>query len=344
MRIYKNILMLSACAALAAACDSKEKECPCGPEGGESGTEKVRLAAVHETEVQVSRAGFPNAQRIGVVAAYYNGGNVDWMSYNDINDAVATAGASDVNGVYPFTWDAQRYWPLDNSELVFLAYSPHSSDNPGVTLRADRTTLDLSLQQNDMPDVMYASNNAAPVPYRKNPAEVVDLGMFKHVFSQVTVKVVTDDGDTPDPLVKLTSLKVNTTKRNASFKLLEGDGGLHLWADENFSYSVYSGSYDFSTTPFAGTVFVYPGTEDFTTVSVVLQDGDIPEPVEREFLITDFENTASPGTPIVFGRAQNTTLTIKVTRKTIQNPGNEFNLQGMVTDWIPKGDFGTIIN
>lgn len=349
MRTYKNILILLACAAMAASCGSKDPDdCGCDNPGEGNNTEQqakeaIMLSGIHDTEVMVTRADFPNAKRIGVVAAYYNGGNTDWMSYNDINNAVATAG-TDNSGIYPFTWDTQRYWPLDNSELVFMAYSPHSSDSPGVTLRADRTTLDLSLQQ-DMPDVMYASNNAAPVPYRKNPLQVVDLGTFKHVFSQVTVKVESDDEDLPSPLITLTSLQLNTTKRNATLKLPEGDSGLHLWADEAFAYDMYTGSYDFSSTPYTSSVFVYPETEDVTSISVKLKDGDLPDLVEKVFSINpDFDNTTSPGDPIVFERAKNTTLTIKVSRKTIQNPDEEFNLQGEVTDWIPKGDFGITIN
>lgn len=351
MKLYNIIITLFACAAMAACGSSKDDDCGCntGDNGnnnsnGEEQSEQILLSAIPELELitdPATRADFPNAKRIGVVATYHNGGVHDWLAYNDINNEAATA-KTPVSGTYPFAWQNQKYWPLDNSELVFLAYSPHSSDNAGVTLRADRVTLDISLQQNT-PDVMYASNNVNPTPYRKNPLQVVDLGMFKHVFSQVTVKVVSDDENPPSPSVLLTSLQLHTTKRNASFNLLEGDSGLHLWTDEAFTYNLYSGSYNFSSTPFTSTVFVYPATEDFTSVSIKLKDGNIATLVEKNFQVTpDFKDENDD--PVTFQRAVNTTLTIKISRKSIQTPEDNFNLQGVLTDWVLKDDFGVIIN
>lgn len=82
---------------------------------------------------------FPNNGEIGVLAGYYvDGEPVDWKSYSDIDNARATVSGVSADSVYSFAWDSPKYWPFDNRELAFMAYSPRPN-NESVFLDVTNT-------------------------------------------------------------------------------------------------------------------------------------------------------------------------------------------------------------
>lgn len=346
-KLYKYII-LSCCAGILAGCNPELDEVSTPERGGENegGTTAERsailLSASAGTEFGTKATGsFPNDGKIAVTAAYYNGVSVNWLSYPDIQNTTATA--NQINDThYEFVWNNNdiKYWPFDDSELVFMAYSP-VPDGSAVSMGYDPTFVKLSLQAN-MPDVLYATANATAsiVPYMKTAADTVRLGEFRHALSQVTVKV--QPGEHMNPNVQVSSLTLTTTKRKATLDLFGGDTGLTLdTQDESFTYSLVTSPTNFFTTPVSETVLVYPATEDDTTVSISLTDGQFSVSVTYD--IADFENIVSNLNDLKFERAINTILTITVNGTEVQKPNDNIQLKGTLSNWDPQENYGVII-
>lgn len=261
----------------------------------EPGSILLRGKGLESRVVTRAVSDFPNEGKIGVVAAEYTPGTTDWTSYPDIDNATATVATQDNNGTFFFSWPAGdiKYYPFDGSQLVFLAYSP-PANNSTVVLDADRQGLELTLADN-MPDVLYATDNVQ-VPHSKADS-VVDVGEFRHALSKVTIQFVANGDMNPD--IRLQQLSLNTGYKSAHLDLLAGDNGLSLHAPDSFSYTLITGETDFRNPSFSEDLYVYPGTEDETTLTVSLSDGYFE--FDSVYAISSFQNLTTSG-PIVFER------------------------------------------
>ena len=281
---------------------------------------------------------FPNNGEIAVIAGYYtNGVPVDWTSYNDISNTRATVGSVTTDSVYSFTWDTPKYWPFDNRPLAFMAYSP-LADNTSVFLDASNSVLLMILHEN-MPDVLYASANdtSTIVGYSKIPTvPVVNLGEFRHALSKLTIELV---ADTSMPAqIEVTSLKVATKKKSAQYWLQLGDNGLSVTNDDdNFIYDVVSTATQFKNNSIRKAMYLFPGTEDYTEITLELFDGIIT--FSRTYLMSFFQTGTD--LPVKLEAGKNTTL--RLTVKGIPTAGGEISLQGSLTGWNQRGEFGVNI-
>ncbi|MCC8152737.1 MAG: fimbrillin family protein [Tannerellaceae bacterium] len=325
----------------------KENEPPGSEPAGEV-YELIQLSGSGvESSVEISKTraldDFPNSKQIGVVAAMYNGGTVNWTSYDDINNATAIA-TREQGGTFYFGFSPVKYWPFDGSNLVFLAYSPAASAENGITLEPSRTVLDIQLTA-DTPDVMYASNNpsAATHPYSKMETPV-PLGEFRHALSQLTVEVVADETMNPD--VRLESLIIETTATSATLDLLQVTGAALNGLTVNpasatpFRYTQASSTTIF-VSPYSTDVMVIPGSEGQTTLTIRLSDGVFD--FERAYAVTAFTNITS-GNTITFQQGVNTTLRFTVTGTLVDHPDDAIYLQGQLTDWIVREPLGVTID
>lgn len=326
--------------------------CNDNDDGGSADIDRqiLALSAGIQSETAGTRAGstnFPNDGVIAVTAAYYAGaGTTDWTSYSDIQNARAETDQDLGSGAtYTFAWDTPRYWPFDGRELVFIAYSPQAVAGSGVELM-DATNLRLTLKE-DMPDVMYASVNAtaADNPYSKADQgtnyNTVNLGEFRHALSQVSVRVTADAS--MNPAVRLMGVQPKTTRPFATLDLLRGDTGLTVLPDQqNFVWDLYSGgSYNFNDDDYTGLAMFYPGTEGDTSLIVTLEDGPITQTWEfdvDEFLISNTQNS------VTFRRAQRAELIVTVKGVDVIHPNDQVTLQGVLADWVDRGDYRIVIN
>ncbi|MCD8167056.1 MAG: fimbrillin family protein [Bacteroides sp.] len=335
---YSIYILLSLLLLLPAGCNHSET-LPQEESGGADGSEQqlITLRGDGIEAVTLPRAldNFPNNRKIGVIAAEYQTGTIDWTSYPDIDNAGATA-TSEVGDTYFFSWDSPKYWPFDGSQLVFIAYSPVANGS-SVTLSSDRTELSLQLVQ-EMPDVMCASNNSSPVPLSKTDT-IVDLGEFRHALSQLTVEVVPDT--VSNPAIRITSLLVESGHTNATLDLFDGDSGPTLTDNTLFTYQVINIATAFNPTPFSKTVLLYPGTEASTRVYIRLMDG--PFPVEGWYPLPDIPNLTTGGTGLTLEQGVNTTLTFTVKSTSVQNPNENIDLEGQLTDWKEMGEYQIIV-
>ncbi len=310
------------------------------PEEGSGEAREIRFSGLAPAAVTVSKAaaGFPNDGRAGIVAGYYDPSPTYWTIYSDINNVPVTA-TSVADSVYTLKWDQgqEKYWPFDNSGLLFLAYTPYSEESPAVEMNYNRTSLTLTLQD-DMPEVMYASNNASYIPYNRDSL-VVNLGQFRHALSQLTVKVVADP--TANPSLLLKDLSIHTRKKTAILELLEGDQGIYLGANEDFTYQVETTPVDFGQNEASYTVMLFPGSEPFTTISLTIQDGILSFPYE--FAFSDFSNTDDSSVPLALQRGRNTVLTITIKGTQVEQPDDSHHLTGIVSDWKYQGSLGVTI-
>lgn len=313
-----------------------------------SGTDElpgaIALSTNLDLSTSVSRSSiglFPNNGRIGVTATYYHGGGLDstnWASYPDIYDDAATAVVGSSNS-YTFTWDNLKYYPFDGKQLVFMAYSPPISEtSDSFLLSSDGRGVFLKLYEG-MPDFMYASANAtaSTTPHSKSSLQAVDLGEFRHALSKLTVEVVGDVSMNPD--VKLTSLSVKTSKRIATFYLPTNT--LLDPAEGEYIYTLVSEHTQFSSTDTVRhTVFLFPGTEDVTEISIGLTDNVVF--TSHDFMMSFFQNVSNVGQPLLLEQGKNTTLRLRVKGTTVTNM--EIELKGTLSDWNQKGNFGITIN
>jgi len=327
--------------------------CHDNDEGGSTDIDRqiLVLSAGMESGTVGTRAGstnFPNDGVIAVTAAYYTGAGTatDWTSYSDIQNARAETDQDLSSGAtYTFAWDTPRYWPFNGSELVFIAYSPQAVAGSGVEL-IDATNLRLTLRE-DMPDVMYASVNAtaADYPYSKADQDInystVNLGEFRHALSQVSVRVTADASMNPD--VELVGVQLKTTRPFATLDLLGGDTGLLVGTDrQDFVWDLLSGaSYAFYSADYTGLAMFYPGTEADTSLLITLQDG--PLTVTWEFGVEEFL-IGSTTDAVTFRRAQRAELVVTVRGVDVINPNDAVTLQGILADWVDRGDYRIVIN
>ncbi|MCD7900708.1 MAG: fimbrillin family protein [Bacteroides sp.] len=286
---------------------------------------------------------FPNSGSIGVVAATELSSiphvTMNWTNYPDISNAEATA-TSVVNGVYSFNWETQKYWPFDGSDLYFMAYSPIATgDELDYYLSTDHVSLFIALTPN-MPDIMYASNNTNPQPYNKtNP--LVDLGQFKHALSQLTIEVVA--GENMPSSMRVSNLSVTTPARTASLSLPDGDNGLQITtASIPYTGTLANGLVDFQNGLITNWLYLFPGTQDVTEISITLVDTATNQTFSRDYMMSFFINEMND--PILLERAKNTTLRMIVEVTEVENPTLTLSLQGLITDWVDKGNFGVVIN
>lgn len=335
-KIY-NLLTIFLCSSLLLSCNSEISD----NEDVDDGTHKaisfssstdLDIGEQHALTKATSLADFPNNGNIGVVAANYvdpsSPDPINWIGYPDISNAAAKATAF-TNNTFSFAFNPVKYWPFDGSELVFIAYSPLAADGSAVELNDDYHSLNLTLQD-DMPDVLYASNNSLKTPYTK-ASGIVDLGAFRHALSQLTI-VVNGDAN-----VKIQSLSVDTYKY-AELDLLGGDNGITEGSDI-FSYPFISTDTDFSDdNPYKKTVLVYPGSEDNTVIHLVLIDNSISYPFDLPAAY--FLKDGDPSNSVTLERGKNTTLTITVSGVELTT---NIHLQGQISPWIDRGDFGVII-
>ncbi len=312
----------------------------------EPDSRQLILSAGIESETTTTRAGntnFPNDGVIVVTAAEYAGaGTTDWTSYADIQNARAETDQRLSSGAtYTFDWDADHYWPFDDSQLVFIAYSPETGTNSGVE-RIDNTHLKLTLKEN-MPDVMYASNNAtaSATPYSKSDQVAVDLGQFRHALSQVSVRVKADASMNPG--VRLTDVQIKTTRPFATLDLLAGDTGLTVSNDQQeFVCNLLSGgNVDFRTTDYTDLDLFYPGTEGVTSLIITLKDG--PVTVEKEFPVSQFL-IGNTQTSVAFRRAERAELVVTVVGVDVIHPDEQVSLQGLLLPWVDRGAYRIVIN
>lgn len=335
------ILFLSAIGFTLPACDNdKHEDIPDGrvpitlssSAFGDGGGMKLR--AVPE---------FPNDQAIGVVSAFYNEGPpFDWTSYSDINNARATVSSVTPDSIYYFAWDETKYWPFDDRPIVFMAYSPYPNGE-SVILDATNSILLLDLHE-DMPDVLYAGINdtANMVPYYKSlaspPGPPVVLGIFNHVMSKLTIELYADD-NMPENIV-VSSLKVGTSRKTAEYHLERGSEGLIVNdIDESFIKNIVSENTAFKNQPIVDSLYLFPGTEDVTEVTIELLDLNAPTaPFSRTYMMSFFQNASGNGEPLTLQRGMNTTL--RITVQGIPITSNDVILQGVISPWNQKGNFG----
>lgn len=281
-------------------------------------------------------AEFPNDGKIGIRAALAVD-SINWFVSPYLDNASATVKAK-VGDNYSFDLDEVKYWPFDDSELVFMAYSPVASAEGAVKLNEDKTSLSLSLDK-DMPDVLYASNNTKLTSYKKTMKTAVDLGEFKHALSQLTLKITADEISD----VQLTKLQVVTRNGEATLDLLKGDNGLTIGRNKVFTYDLVSSAQDIIETDYKETVLLYPTTEAVTHVVLQLKEKTASgQSYDYQYPVSVFKNNENPDKPITLERAKNTTLSIHVKGKPITAAA--FLLSATLTDWKYMGQFGININ
>lgn len=334
-RIYIYLLVLG-CFALPYSCSDAETD---SNSDGLPGVISLSTNSGVTGDISRSAIGsFPNNGRIGVIAANYhsNPDSIDWKSYSDIFDIGATANLVSGNS-YTFDWDSPKYWPFDNKQLVFLAYSPPINEIGNGYLLDTKGNSVLLRVYDGMPDFMYATANTNHTAYSKTPLQSVNLGEFQHAFSQLTVEVFADPGLNPD--VRLTNLSVKTSKRSTSFDLATGT--LYEPADEdNFVYNIVTEETQLSSSnPIGKTVFLLPGTEDVTEISIGLKDNVVF--TSHDFMMSFFQNVSNNQEPLLLERGKNTTLRIIVKSTNIST--EQVDLQGVLSDWNQKGNFNLII-
>ncbi|MCC8020244.1 MAG: fimbrillin family protein [Rikenellaceae bacterium] len=332
---------LLASAAVLYGCSGGQEEAV--PAASADGAEAIGFRALPEAGVGVTRASaadFPNTT-IGVTATYDDRQN-DWTAYDDIQNQRATV-ADGTGDYYGFTWQTVKYWPADGAGLIFCAYSPHDSDSGGLLeLDPNLRSLNITLAE-DMPDVLYASGNAAFTSYNKTDG-TADLGEFRHALSKLTVNVLSDD--TVNPVVTLNTLSVTTARGSAVLDLLT-DGDLRFWAGSDLTYGFLSNaSMPLSATPYSETVYLFPGTEDYTDIDIVLNDSSYKYKATiplSSVMVANADGTDST-VPVSLIRAATTTVNITVTGTSIQDPDDGIRLQGLLTDWDDKGNLEVTIN
>ncbi len=284
---------------------------------------------------------FPNNGSIGIIAATTYDPEyprLGWNTYTDINNEEATASAL-IGDTYSFSWRNQKYWPFDGSDLYFMAYSPIANGSLiFYVLSDDRASIQMGLDLN-LPDIMYASGNTNPQPYNKNRG-TVSLGEFRHILSKLTVRVVADNDMSPN--IEISRLAVSTNLRSASFPLYGGDDALIVTpAPERYEAVLISGNTHFKTQPFSSTMHLFPGTQDDVQISITLVDTSNGTSFSADYMVSFFTNTE--GTAVTLERAQNTVLTLNVLTVGVQNPDRNISLEGAITDWDYRGDFGVSI-
>jgi len=341
-RIY-NIILIVFATALFAGC-SEDKTVPV-----EEKT-PIRLSSCTEICHYVTRAGsltragatdFPNEGRIGVIATLYNPARqADWTAYSDLDNVPAIA-TNEVDDTYEFEWEnGVKYWPFDETNLIFMAYSPYTDNGVSspINLSADRKHLSIQLHDN-MDDVLYSAGNANAelTPYNKH-SEVVDLGEFQHALSQLTIQVIAGNNMNPD--VRVTKIEVYTA--NGSGQLNIQDGEINV-LENDLTYSLASDLVPFIPDSLSQTVLLFPGTEDRMRVNISLHIEGTEQRADLSYAMSSFNNITHNGEDLVLERGRNTILKLRISGVPVQEDDELNQLDGILSEWIYKGDFGITI-
>ncbi len=306
--------------------------------------EKILLTSSANASVETgvrAVSDFPNNGSIGIVAATTIDSlnpRANWNTYMDINNAEAVA-TSENNGVFDFTWREQKYWPFDGSNLYFMAYSPAVTDQIHYLISEDRASLTIALDPNT-PDVMFASNNSAFQPYNKTSG-VVNLGEFRHILSKLTVEVIANPEMSGS--IVISNLSVSTPMRTADYLLFGGDEALIVYpAEISYVATLASGAVEFKNQPLSNTILIFPGIQDQVQISITLVDTSNGLDYSADLMVSFFTNPTNE--PVILERAKNTVLRIYVSNIGVNDPDRNIRLEGTLTDWDYRGNFGISIN
>lgn len=308
--------------------------------------DEIKLSSLSEPSASVIRAvgNFPNDGSIGLLATTELNTaepiQTNWRAYPDINNARATASAVNA-GLYSFQWDEMKYWPFDGSDLYFLAYSPHTDVNDlGYILSDNVPSLFIEIRQN-MYDIMCASGNTNLQPYNKTSG-TVNLGEFQHALSQLTIQV--EPATNMPSTIRITGLTVSTQARSGSLLLYRGVDGIspNLTTGNPLEITLVTGSVDFSHQNIVRSQLLFPGTEDYTQISISLVDTATQSTLSRTYQMSYFANDVE-GEPIRLQRGKNTVLRIIVSVVNVENPDEAIVLNGSITDWNYQGRYGVTI-
>ena len=157
-------------------------------------------------------------------------------------------------------------------------------------------------------------------------------------MSQVVVELIVAPGVND---VTLTHLSLTTLRRNATFFLSGGDDGLDV-VDEELPYEFVFISERIglpANSTHTENVFLYPGTEDYTSVSIGLL-GPQGDAFDRTYPMFFFQSN----NPLHLERAKRTTLRILITANTVSDPTPTIDLKGVLSDWDQRGNFGMTVN
>lgn len=294
---------------------------------------------------------FPHDEKIAVVAtATPSGSTIAGVSWEHrLIDHVTAKVTSTTSTKYNFDWvdatQANYLWP-EQSDLLFMAYAPADLPTTEATL-IWRDGVSLHLQHNadntKMPDVIYADGTIVDKANKS-----VDFGTFRHVFSQVSIKL---KGKEVNPHISLARLALITSKKGVYHlptRLLTPE-------DENLiTYELTSGlpaslgSNEFKLEagediPF----YVFPDTDtqSYTQIAVTLSDASLggePIIINRIYDIAEF-STASGG-HAKLERATKTTLVISINGTIIGTGVESAQLTAESEQWSNNGDYGININ
>lgn len=341
-RIY-NIILIVFATALFAGC-SEDKTEPVEERAA------IRLSSCTEICHYVTRAGsltragatdFPNEGRIGVIAALYNPTiEADWNSYSDINNVSAIA-IEEVDNTYEFEWESgMKYWPFDETNLIFMAYSPYTENGVSspINISTDRRFLSIQLHDN-MDDVMFSAGNATAesTPYNKH-SEVVDLGEFQHALSQLTIQVIA--GQNMNPNVRVNSLQVYTANGGGSLNIQTGETQV---SEMDWTYALAADMVPFQPDSLSQTVLLFPGTEDRMRVRISLGVEGTNQWIDMNYAMSSFNNITHNGEDLVLEKGRNTILKLRIAGVPVQEEDDQIQLEGILSEWIYKGDFGITI-
>ncbi|GEM_PF-1642036 len=283
---------------------------------------------------------FPNDRTIGIIAAEYKlneygDPDINWTTYGDIQNEAGTAGVP-VSGIFGFDWVSPKYWPVDNTELIFAAYAPHTGNySEYMELNNDHTAINLTFRSG-MPDILYASDNGVAGSYRRMGNTTVDLGEFEHALCQMEIWVKADEGMNPD--VRLNGVRVLTTIEKATLSLVPGQSDeeennritLGTANNEVELILLSDGRVNFKDNSYSsGEVLVLPYSQDNADLLITLYDGgfDISHKINMSMFDVEFK----PGKKV--------TLTVIVKSLAIVGPDSEkeIELVGILGPWKNKG-------
>lgn len=311
----------------------------------------VLSAYLEDVAVTKADSDFPNNGKIAIVGAVCDTENpspstVTWTSPAiDHVRAKKSAGPTS-EGEYTFAWEDNitRYWPL-GGYLAFLSYSPSgiptttgatpiSRNGTGFTI-----TLPPKESNKNLPDFMYASGIVTD-----KAKHTVNFGTFRHVFSQVTIKIKAIN---VNPNVKMTKLEMVTAKNavfnliNSTFTVTEGDRITYSFVSSPTQLLTSDTDYNADTnTPY----MVFPDKDsgtNWTKINMTLVDTSNGTLVlDKSYDISDFVNSTTL-LPAKLERATKTTLVITIKDYQVgTGSGVSSTLTSEAESWIYRGNYG----
>jgi len=132
---------------------------------------------------------------------------------NRIGDNVLYRSA--INGLLsPGSAEQTVYFPVDGSEVDFVAYYPYSADLNNLQLK-----IDLNDQSTDAKRVLLFSNNASGVSY--TPGDDPVAMTFEHQYARIKVEVTPGIGFTAEDLADNLSIAITNVADTAVFFLAD---------------------------------------------------------------------------------------------------------------------------